>query len=106
MENLFDFAVTNARLQAAPHSHRNDPLTSFEAGDRAVKSGRRNRETQWVMEQIEKIGRDNFTALELAGGVRDQNYYIIQKRLSVLAHKHKITQTKEVRKRHQVWKLT
>ena len=102
---IFEYGINLSKLQAPPLSHRDDPLTSYDAAEKMIASGKLKRELKMIVRLIIDSGRKDFTALELAGGVRDQNYYVIQKRLSVLERKDLIVHTKEVRQGHLAWRL-
>ena len=73
-----------------PIAHRGDPETSYEAGQKMIDSGELSRQEQWVLEQIQNSMLGEFTALELARGIKDNLYSKIQRRLSGLRTKGKI----------------
>ena len=101
MENLFAETVETARALARTC----DPQTSKDAALKMVKSGALNRQEQWVLRQIENSMFPDFTALEIARGIKDKYYYIIQRRLSGLNDKGKIELTGERRDGCRVWRL-
>lgn len=88
-----------ATLFEPPLSHTNDPITSFEAADRMVKSGALSRQERAVWKAVKWAINNmagclspdhcNFTAKELAdwSGI---SYFKIQRRLSGLHNKDKI----------------
>ena len=81
-----------------PLSHKSDPITSYIAADKMIKSGKLNEQEQKVMCEINiHIGKDrDFTAKELARESNNQfygsgiDYFTIQRRLSGLCSKDKI----------------
>ena len=94
-----------------PLAHTNDPITSFEAGDKMVKNGWLNKQENDVLWAIfwyvEHYAKD-FTAKELTHGgygSRKLNYFTIQRRLSGLQNKSKIERTGEKRDGCCVWRL-
>jgi len=91
-----------------PLSHTNDPISSYEAADKMIKSGELNRQEQRVWKAIRLLHKttrcDNFTAKELNywTGI---GYFIIQRRLSGLHNKGKIKRIGEKRNGCCVWCL-
>lgn len=77
-----------------PLAHRNDPITSYEAADKMVKSGALNRQEEGVYNDMRRYIIDCFhkdvTARELAEWCISNDYYTIQHRLSGLHNKGKI----------------
>ncbi len=77
---------------ASPLAHRNDPITSFEAGDKMIKSGKLNRQENLVLSYIkawcDTVNNFKFTAKDLAYCGID--YYVVQRRLNGLCQKSKI----------------
>lgn len=121
METLFEFAAKGMRAQAAvdklcqqPLAHTNDPLASFEAGQKVVESGALSKQEQQVYAEIvlyeERIRflknykHKGVTAKELAkwSGL---NYWVIQRRLSGLRTKGKIERTGDIRDGSNAWRL-
>lgn len=83
MKTLFD----------RPIAHTNDPQTSYDAGEKAIKSGLIESEMDRIRSAIEKhFSISDFTGKELAekSGI---NYFIVYKRLSVLRSKGEIKLT-------------
>lgn len=130
MTELFDqlkeFAVRGVAAQRAvdnivPLSHKSDPITSYEAADKMVKSGALNEQEIYVLAHICKFiamrtlvvdwyWGDTFTPKELAQWMTPKweytkIYQIIQRRLSGLHSKGKIERTGEKREGCMVWKL-
>ena len=82
---LFDNPVTMSR----PTSHRKDPLTSYEAAEKAEKSGKATGQRQAVLDAVKRWpGR---TSAELAD-LMDVSRYMPARRLSELRDKGKIRQ--------------
>lgn len=91
-----------------PLSHTGDPITSYEAADEMVKSGKLNKQEQEVWKEINRgidnmetclgLQHQNFTAKELASwsGI---DYFVIQRRLSGLHNKGKIERIKTGKER-------
>ena len=116
---LFDFAVGVTTLQAKLLCHKADPDTSRQAAQKMVESGELSGELKMIMEKIKNYDGEDFTALELAGGIKDKRYYLYQKRFSVLERKLKIKHVRyrdytspdsyvlrdTEREGHAVWKL-
>lgn len=75
-----------------PLAHTNDPITSYEAGDKMVKSGALHSQEDYlycaILRIYAPINRE-FTAKELSD-TTGINYYTIQRRLSGLRDKGKI----------------
>lgn len=97
-----------------PHSHVGDPATSYEAGDRMVKTGALSRQEREVLKAIKDYLyiHDTFTAKEIAsmlsvGRIADyaDNYFKVQRRLSGLHRKGLIERTGERRNNCCVWRL-
>jgi len=72
-----------------PIAHRDDPVTSYEAGEKMVRSGALNDQEFEVYQAIRNYPGRDFTARELSkhSGI---NYYTIQRRLSGLERAWKI----------------
>jgi predicted HTH transcriptional regulator len=89
----------------APIAHRNDPVTSYEAGQKMIDSDvLQNQEYAVMVGIIAYFSDTTFTAKELANkGIT--SYYTIQRRLSGLHRKGKIDRTGEKRNGCAVWKL-
>lgn len=94
-----------------PLSHTRDPITSFEAADKLVKSGKLNQQERIIWQAITKllckhspVSYFNFTARELSVWA-ELNYWMVQRRLSGLHNKGKIERTGEKRDGCMVWKL-
>ena len=92
-----------------PIAHRDDPITSYEAGDRMIKSGALNRQEKQVLGAIRTtpgsaMSSFDFTAKEVSE-ISGYNYWMIQRRLSGLYHKGKIERTGERRDGCCVWRL-
>jgi len=93
MKTLFDL----------PLAHRNDPITSYEAGDRMLNSGKLVKQQKLVMTAIITQRFENWTAKELSI-VSGIDYFVIQRRLHELAHKGLIERTGKKREDCCVWK--
>ena len=91
--------------QAIALARAKDPETSKDAARKMVESGELSRQEKWTLEQIQNSMLGNFTAFELARGIKDRLYYIIQRRLSGLRDKGKIELTGDRRDGCQVWRL-
>lgn len=94
---------------AVPLSHSFDPQTSYDAADRMLKSGKLNKQEQYVLDSIHSIAGStmlsfNFTAKDIACWTTI-SYYTIQRRLSGLRNKGKIERTGERRNGCCVWKI-
>lgn len=103
MDTLFEFATRGMRAQAAvdklcnkPLAHTNDPLTSFKAAEKMVRSGalseQENQVFGWIKTYLKnhpKKAKD-FTAREIAMWRFANKYHVIQRRLSGLRNKGKI----------------
>ena len=104
-DTLFEFAVRGARAQAEvnelcqqPLSHINDPLTSYKAAEKMVKSGELNRQEKkvWVAinDYLYCFSKSNFTTKDIPKMMRyysyDKAYDICRKRFSGLEMKNKI----------------
>jgi len=78
------FGTNLGKTFDAPTAHRNDPISSFRAGDKVLKSGRLRGQTQAVLEALRKYpGR---TSAELAG-LADLDRYAVARRLPNLAYR-------------------
>ena len=108
MTDLFSLTKTPKSQCDRPLAHRDDPITSYEAADRMVKSGALNRQEERVLDAIKcykcSTWKEDFTAKELSN-ISSINYYTIQRRLSGLHNKGKIERTGEKRDGCCVWKL-
>lgn len=92
-------------LDEIPHSHRDDPITSYEAGDKMIESGKLTEQENLVLYAINHYYAGNdFTARELSK-YNGLDYYLIQRRLSGLHRKGKIEHTGEKRGGCMVWRL-
>jgi len=91
-----------------PIAHRDDPITSYEAGDKMLKSGQLQRQESLVLKYIRYYGFKqtfiDFTAKELSE-YSHLSYYLIQRRLSGLHRKGKIERTGQKRGGCAVWRL-
>ena len=103
MDNLFQFAVAGMKAQAEvdkvcnqPLAHRDDPITSYEAAEKMVKSGKLSKQERFVYRQIKwylrYYSQNDFTPKQVANSpVPDSRLYsTIQRRLSALRRKGKI----------------
>lgn len=97
-----------------PYAHTKDPMTSFKAAEKMVKSGKLSHQEQQVfsaiMDVIRFARRYHFTAKELTQSFTafesyDHAYHKIQRRLSGLRNKGKIERTGEKRNGCCVWRL-
>ena len=114
MEDLFTLAANLARSHA-PIVRDADPITSHEAADKMVQSGKLNKQENDVFSLIQYFdfhnrklhNKKDFTAKELsqAGRRLKIGYYTIQRRLSGLRNKGKIERTGEKRDGCCVWRL-
>jgi len=90
-------------------SHTRDPITSFVAADKLVKSGELSRQERQVWNSIiwflAESPKGNFTARELADWCPGDHYFTIQRRLSGLRNHDKIERTGEKRNGCMVWKI-
>ena len=93
MDNLF---------QTQTLCHKADPETSREAAQKMVDGGGLARQQRCVLHCIESSNFEDFTALELAGGIKNEWYYTIQRRMHELPQ---IKITGKKRNGHQVWRL-
>lgn len=100
-ETLFD----------APIAHRDDPQTSYDAGDRMIELRKLQKQENevWVtiLYDYEHSGKwhgYDFTAKEISRTYH-LGYYVIQRRLSGLHRKGKIERTGEKRNGCCVWRL-
>ncbi len=92
-------------MKTLPLAHRNDPVTSYIAADKLVKSGRLSRQERRVFRAIEVYCCfSNFTARGLSNYC-GLDYYLIQRRLSGLKNKGKIERTGKKRNGQCVWRL-
>ena len=92
-------------MRDTPKTHRNDPVTSYEAEDRLRDSGGLNAQERLVWEVIcdhWHNGAEDFTAKELAKATYI-DYHLISRRLSGLSER--LTDTKEKRDGCRVLKL-
>lgn len=90
-----------------PIAHRDDPITSYEAGDKMLRSGKLQKQENEVLELIKHFVnwcKPTFTAKELSNN-GFYGYFIIQRRLSGLHRKGKIERTGEKRRGCAVWRL-
>jgi len=91
-----------------PLARDSDPITSHEAAEKMVKSGKLIGQEHQVYDAIiysfAVLDADNFTAKELSKWT-DSDYYMIQRRLSGLHYKGKIERTGEKRNGCAVWRL-
>ena len=92
---------------APPLAHRDDPITSYEAADKMIKSGKLSKQEDLVLRYVKgwskTVNSSEFTAKDLAFCGID--YYIVQRRLSGLCQKSKIERTGEKRDGCCVWRL-
>ncbi len=77
-----------------PLCHNSDPVTSLEAADKLVKSGRLTKQEKLVLRCVEYhknnyLWREDFTAKEISNA-SCLDYHLIQRRLSGLRNKSKI----------------
>jgi len=98
--NLFD----------PPIAHRDDYKTSYDAGDRMIKSGNLNKQESMVLSQIKiylrRCHKTVFTARDVSTfSLSWDNYFVIQRRLSGLHRKGKIERTGKKRDGCAVWRL-
>jgi hypothetical protein len=103
-ETLFDY----------PIAHRNDPMTSYDAGQKMIDSGKLNKQQADVYLLIKWYcnfnGKTDFTAKEVAMYVQNKfpttykhiTYIVIQRRKHEIPY---IEETKEVRDGCCVWRL-
>ena len=109
---LFDFAVGVTTLQAKLLCHKDGPDTSRQAAQKMVESGKLNKQELMVKYQISlflhRTKYSDFTAKELAQFTLSPlcTYHTIQRRLSGLYRKGKITRTGKKRNGCAVWRLT
>ncbi len=92
---------------APPLAHKNDPITSYEAADKMIKSGKLSKQEEEIYCAILRIYAPincEFTAKQLSD-TTGINYYTIQRRLSGLRQKSKIERTGEKRDGCCVWRL-
>ena len=85
MKTLFD----------QPIAHRNDPQTSYDAGQKMIDSGKLQEQEKEVLKQIKRLYSHPaawFTAKSLAR-MSGLNYYKVQRRLSGLERKGHIINT-------------
>jgi len=99
-----------------PLSHTDDPITSYKAADRMVKSGALSKQEQEVYEAIDSYihairvagslhyTKSDFTAKDIFSS-STISYYTIQRRLSGLRNKDRIERTGEKRDNCSVWKI-
>jgi len=104
-QTLFEYADL-ARAQA-PLARDKDPITSHEAADKMVKSGKLTKQQNSVLKIIARYCKNHkdFTPLELTDGHWTALYYAIQRRKNELNHKGYIESTGEVRNGREVWRL-
>ena len=95
--NLFEYEGCSTAL-----AHKDDPQTSLDAAEKMLKSGGLARQQRCVLECIRSSNFEDFTALELAEGVKNEWYYVIQRRLHELPQ---IKTTGEKRDGCCVWRL-
>lgn len=102
---LDEFATRGMKAQAEVDKlcHAGDPETSRQAAQKMIDTCALNRQQRCVLGCINSSNFEDFTALELAGGVKDEWYYVIQRRMHELPQ---IKCTGEKREGHAVWKLT
>ena len=91
-----------------PLARDSDPITSHEAAEKMVKSGKLNKQESLVYSKIKQLFnwfpfKTDFTARDLESVYLD--YYIAQRRLSGLHYKGKIERTNEKRDGCAVWRL-
>ena len=75
-----------------PHSHRNDPMSSYRAGDRAVRSGRMKGQMAAVLRAVKQY--PNRTSAELAR-LSGMDRYTPARRLAVLERRGLVKRGKE-----------
>jgi hypothetical protein len=98
--------MTDTTLFDLPIAHRSDPATSYEAGEKMIKSGELMKQQREVFEAIKRsqkdFGHNDFTARELSrwSGI---DYFVIQRRLHELGGL--IERTGEKREGCCVWRL-
>ena len=106
---LFDYMVGVTTLQAKTLCHKADPETSRVAAQKMVESGKLSEEQAmifgWIKEYLKENNKTDFTPKELAFWRYSNQYYLIQKRMSILRRKGKIRKTDEVRDGQKVWRL-
>lgn len=110
--------TVSAEDRPQPLSHTKDPVTSYAAADKLVKSGKINRQENRVLQAIKiyvrHLGYKDFTARELAKATSKESakgtstwldYFVIQRRLSGLRNKGRIERTGERRNGCMVWRI-
>lgn len=96
------------KKNALPLAHRDDPITSYEAADKMIESGKLSRRQeevyQAIIETLANSTLNTFTPkfIALWSGV---DYHEIQRRLNELRQKSKIERTGEKRDGCCVWRL-
>ena len=97
--------MTNATLfnyRTKLMCHKGDPKTSREAAQKMIESCGLARQQRAVLHCIKSSNFEDFTALELAGGVKNDWYYVIQRRLHELPQ---IKRTGQKRNGRCVWEI-
>lgn len=97
-----------------PLAHRNDPITSYRAGERMVRTGKLNKQEREVLRACRDYLsiHDDFTAKDIAGMLSVGNtrsyteqYFKVQRRFSGLRRKGYIERNGETRDDCKVWRL-
>jgi len=92
-----------------PVAHRDDPITSYEAAEKMIKSGalsqQENQVYTWIVSYLKVNQKKDFTAKEVVWWRYANKYHIIERRLSGLHRKSKIERTGEKRDGCCVWRL-
>lgn len=90
MKTLFD-------IETRTRCHKADPVTSYEAADKMIKSGRLEHQERDVLRCIQSMATDNFTAKEIPAYMAGLDYVAVSRRLSDLRKKGYIRRTGEKR---------
>lgn len=119
---LEEFAARGMKTQVEvdnlcnqPLAHTKDPITSYEAADKIVKSGVFHYSVEQVRQAIKrylKVFGPDFTAKEVAEFISEEDkidyfklYIVIEKRKSVLKNQCFIKETERERDDCKVWEL-
>jgi hypothetical protein len=103
-------------LFTLPIAHRDDPRTSYAAGDRMIRNGELSRQEREVFKACKDYCvvpfHTDFTAKDIAGMLSigksheyNENYHKVQRRFTGLKNKGKIVRTNQIREDCHVWEI-
>ena len=113
---MMEAQLTLFEQKTTPIVRKRDPITSYKAADKQIKSGRLEfgiaQIKEWAKKYQRAYLRPDMTAKELAAYISEEGkwnytevYYLVQKRKSVLVERGFFEETTKERDGHLVLKL-